>query len=296
MAQSHRQSHDSTPIRTLPIADTTTGILRLQIASDLQIEFYENIDNVPPDLIQPQAPVLALLGDIGLAFSDLLSEFLFEQCNRFEQVLFLAGNHEFYNAYGTTYSMKEQADWMRQICSQRVNLHFMEKDSLIIEGVVVLGTTLWSNIPDCMLKKAERSLNDYRLAYNHRPGESPRRIRADETTDMYRLNIGWIRSELAKARENGQKAVVLTHHTPSMEGTSHPQYDRSDISCCFSSDLRLLLEEESPNLVAWACGHTHYNFDFLVGTVRVCSNQRGYKFGPNETYRADGVVLEVSTE
>ena len=292
MAQSR---HDSTPVRTpLPIADTTAGTLRIQIASDLHIEFYESIDNVPSDLIKPQAPVLALLGDIGLAFSDVLRDFLFEQCNRFKQVLFLAGNHEFYNADEETYSMEEQTEWMRQTCSQRDNLHFMEKDSLVMEGVVILGTTLWSNIPDCMLKKAQRSLNDYCLTYNHRPGESPRKLRADETTDMYQLNIGWIRSELAKARENGQKVLVLTHHTPSMEGTSHPQYDGSDISCCFSSDLRLLLEEESPNLVAWACGHTHYNFDFLVGNVRVCSNQRGYKFGPSKAYRKDGVVLEVS--
>ena len=293
MAQS---AHDSTPITTLPIASTTTGNLRIQIASDLHIEYYESFDNVPPDIIKPRAPVLALLGDIGLAFSDLLREFLFEQCNRFEQVLFLAGNHEFYNIDGLTHSMKEQADWMRQMCSKKTNLHFMEKDSLVIEGVVILGTTLWSNIPDCMLKKAEKSLNDYHRTYKHRPGESPRKLRANETTDMYHLNIGWIRSELAKARENGQKVVVLTHHTPSMGGTSHPRYDRSDISCCFSSDLRLLLEEESPNLVAWACGHTHYNFDFLVGNVRVCSNQRGYKFGPSKAYREYGVVLEVSAK
>ena len=285
------QSNGSTP-RRLPITDTAAGNLRIQIASDLHIEFYEKMEDIP-EIIKPRAPVLALLGDVGLACSDLLRDFLFLQCSRFQQVLFLAGNHEFYNADGTKYSMTEQTDWMKRICSERDNLHFMEKDALVVEGVVILGTTLWSNIPDHMLKTAKRSLNDYRLTYNHRPGESPRRLRADETTDMYQLNIGWIRSELAKARENGQKVVVLTHHTPSMQGTSHPRFDGSDISCCFSSDLRLLLEKEGPNLVAWACGHTHYCFDFIVGTVRVCSNQRGYKFDPNESYREDGIVLEV---
>ena len=154
------------------MANTTTGNLRIQIASDLHIEFYESIDNVPSDIIKPRAPVLALLGDIGLAFSDLLRDFLFEQCNRFDQVLFLAGNHEFYNADEETYSMGEQTEWMRQTCSQRDNLHFMEKDSLVIEGVVILGTTLWSNIPDGMLKKAERSLNDYSKTTSELHGET----------------------------------------------------------------------------------------------------------------------------
>jgi hypothetical protein len=53
---------------------TTTyqRVLRIQIASDLHIEFYGTLDNVPSDIIIPRAPVLALLGDVGLAFTPLL--------------------------------------------------------------------------------------------------------------------------------------------------------------------------------------------------------------------------------
>mmetsp|Transcript_34523 Transcript_34523/g.75557 ORF Transcript_34523/g.75557 Transcript_34523/m.75557 type:complete len:104 (+) Transcript_34523:504-815(+) len=92
-----------------------------------------------------------------------------------------------------------------------------------------------------------------------------------------------------EAKEKDQRVVILTHHTPLMKGTSHPRYEDSDLSCCFSSDLRSLIVHGDPPLVAWACGHTHYNFDMMVGNnVRVFSNQRGYKHEPRKDYKWKG--------
>jgi hypothetical protein len=47
----------------------------------------------------------------------------------------------------------------------------------------------------------------------------------------------------------------------------------SSTSHCFSSDLRYLLRDP---VKVWACGHTHYNFDTMIGDTRLVSNQRGY--------------------
>lgn len=271
--------------------------VRIQIVSDLHIEFYDASTTKDLDfLITPQAPILALLGDIGYACSDQLRDFLHSQCDRFEKVLFLAGNHEYYNKRGDMYSMREQCDWMRTVCSERPNLYFMEREAMVLNGVVVLGTTLWSEIPRDMLHMAETHMNDYHLTYNHSPGQIPRHLKSEETLAIYRESIRWIETKLQKAKDQNQKVVVLTHHTPMLNGTSHPRYAGSDITCCFSSDLKELLLESSPNLVAWACGHTHYNFDFMVGDVRVVSNQRGYKNRPKEEYEEGGVVLEVYVE
>ena len=271
--------------------------LLIQVVSDLHIEFYEHILKVP-DKIQPQAPILALLGDIGLACTDLLQDFLFLQADRFEKVLFLPGNHEYYNSRDTTYSMEEQMDWMKEVCSRRENLYFMDRDSLLLNGVLVLGTTLWSDIPDEMLRKAEQSMNDYEVSYNHKSklGEAPRRLRADETRREHETSVAWIRSKLADAKKDGRKVVVLTHHTPLMSGTSHPMYEGGDLTCCFSTSLKSLIIFSAPTLVAWACGHTHYNFDFMVGNVRVCSNQRGYKGQPNRDFDKSGLIIEVDSK
>jgi len=269
--------------------------LRIQIVSDLHIEFYDEWKNLD-FLINPQAPILALLGDIGYACSFQLKRFLHSQCDRFEKVLFLAGNHEYYNMAHNQYSMTEQLDWMRSISSERANLHFMEKESMVLGGIVVLGTTLWSNIPVNKIKLVERSMNDYQLSYNHDLGETPRRLKAEETLDIYQESIQWLESELQKAKENDQKVVVITHHTPMLTGTSDPRFKDSPLTCAFSSDLEELMLESSPNLVAWACGHTHYNFDFMVGSVRVISNQRGYNNNPKAAYEEEGVILEVNAE
>lgn len=269
--------------------------LRIQIVSDLHIEFYHESKNLD-FLIEPEAPILALLGDIGYACSRQLKNFLYSQCDRFEKVLFLAGNHEYYNNGTNTSSMTEQLEWMRNVCSKHPNLHFMEQESIILNDVVVLGTTLWSNISKKDRRMAENFLNDYRLSYNHAPGEYPRNLKAKETTAIYLESISWIESQLKKAKKNSQKVVVLTHHTPMLTGTSHPQFKDSSVTCCFSSDLEALLLSSGPTLVAWACGHTHYNFDFMVGSVRVVSNQRGYKNRDKDDYQKDGVVLEVYAE
>lgn len=273
---------------TLEEAAEIATSLRIQIVSDLHIEFYGPLET-PRTIIEPKAPVLALLGDIGYACSQQLRQFLLDQSDRFETVLFLAGNHEYYN-HGTTYSMTEQNECLEQVSSERDNLYFMEKDGLVIKDVLVLGTSLWSEIPDERIRTAEASLNDYRLSYNHAPGEAPRLLTAKETRNIHRQSLAWLKSQLVEAQERDQKVLVLTHHTPLLSGTSHPKYDGSEIQSCFSTNLTALLKEP---IEAWACGHTHYNFDLDVGGVRVLSNQRGYKNSPKSDYQSGGIVLEI---
>ena len=246
--------------------------------------------SAPNDLIIPRAPVLALLGDIGNPFTDSLRAFLHLQADRFDKVLFIVGNHEFYNIGGDTRNVSEQWEWLKSVCDERDNLYLMEKDSIDLNGVRVLGTALWSDIPDGMLQEAEMSMNDYYLSYNHKDGEEPRNLTATETRQWYYENRQWLGDEIDRSRRAGIPTLVLTHHTPQREGTSHPRYARDRLSCCFSSDLTKLL---SFPVKAWACGHTHYNFDTVIGGTRLVSNQRGYKGQEKSDYRQDGLVLEI---
>ena len=82
------------PLKKLQISAAN---LKIQVCSDLHTEFYGCFENIPDDIIVPKAPVLALLGDIGLAKTESLEKFLLLQATRFEHVLFVAGNHEYYN-------------------------------------------------------------------------------------------------------------------------------------------------------------------------------------------------------
>ena len=74
----------------------------IQVMSDLHLEFpfrgpgnstiagYDAFD------CKPCAPILALLGDVGLVFQDGLFVFLRRQLLKYEKILYVMGNHEFY--------------------------------------------------------------------------------------------------------------------------------------------------------------------------------------------------------
>lgn len=265
--------------------------VRIQIASDLHLEFYGTPEKIPLDIIEPSAPILALLGDIGLACTELLRSFLLQQCDRFEHVLFVAGNHEFYNEHRQTKTVQEQLEWIRGVCGERANLHFLERETLTIGGVRLLGTSLWSYIPPESVQEAEQTMNDYRISYIQDESGTKRRMDAKFTNAWHIQSLMWLREEIEKAKKEKCPLIVLTHHTPSKEGTSNPKYNGSSIGCCFSSNLTHWLCDP---VKVWACGHTHYNFDGMVGgTTRLVSNQRGYPSRVNETYDSRGIVISV---
>ena len=288
----------------------TNDTLRIQIASDLHIEFYEAYeDGVPEDIIIPKAPVLALLGDVGLAFTPQLRSFLHEQASRFETVLYIAGNHEYYNhGKGARKTVDEQEQWMEDVCSEVDNLHYMEKKSMMIHGVNILATTLWSYIPPSVETLAGSSMNDYQLSYMQQNeetgGPGVRKLSANDTRQWHQKSVQWLQNEMNTAKKHKKPTLVLTHHTPSLQGTSNPQYDGNKLSHCFSTNLTDLVQH--PAVRAWACGHTHWNFDIHIlkndqgrgsrkGT-RLLSNQRGYPQKQNSLFDNEGIVLEVSSQ
>ena len=73
--------------------------MRIQYISDLHLEMYK--ENVSPDLftklIRPEAPYLALCGDIGIPDFVNYENFLNWCSRRWTKVFLVAGNHEYYN-------------------------------------------------------------------------------------------------------------------------------------------------------------------------------------------------------
>lgn len=72
---------------------------RVQLMSDLHLEI-ERGEEMDYDkfVINPIAPTLALLGDIGVAQDPRLFQFLRKHLTNFETVLYVLGNHESYRA------------------------------------------------------------------------------------------------------------------------------------------------------------------------------------------------------
>jgi hypothetical protein len=124
--------------------------MKIQIASDLHLEFSSTLIRMPNPVPNITAPVLCLLGDIGIPSKSSYKDFLLEKSNVYEVIFVIAGNHEF---YGGEY--EEKKELMKQICSSIPNVVFLDKTSYLYQSttdpndaVRVLGCTLWSHVPD----------------------------------------------------------------------------------------------------------------------------------------------------
>ena len=82
--------------------------------------------------------------------------------------------------------------------------------------------------------------------------------------------------------------VVVGHHAPSKQST-HPRYRNEVImNGAYSTNLdNFILDRRQIKL--WTHGHTHEDFDYMIGTTRVLCNPRGYD-GYEE--RADNFKLK----
>lgn len=62
------------------------------LLSDVHLEY----DDVIVPNFKVVAPILMLVGDIGRPDIPTLQKFLLDQCQRFEHIFYVAGNHCFY--------------------------------------------------------------------------------------------------------------------------------------------------------------------------------------------------------
>ena len=106
--------------------------MKIQLASDLHLEFLRNLD--PKErLIEPAegADVLILAGDIASG-SRAIS--LFKDWPA--PVIFVAGNHEYYGReiVDTQESMRDAAE------AAGINFHYLENQSVVIDGVQLVSS------------------------------------------------------------------------------------------------------------------------------------------------------------
>lgn len=258
-------------------------MLQLQIMSDLHIETYtaEGDQSIPRalDYIIPKAKVLILAGDIGRVhkFSQL-SSFLKDLCQHFEYVLYVPGNHEYYKVRDVEVkNMEELLNDLHSLKADIPNLHILDRNSVIIKDVCIIGCTLWSKadieIPRFMLRI--KGMNNEKYDY------------------LFERDLAYIKYMINYCKEKELKLVIATHYCPTFSVTKRFS-DR--YQSLYMTDLDYLLKKE--NVHTWICGHIHSNFDFVfdyggleqkLGT-RIVSNQKGKPHDNVITFVKDKVI------
>lgn len=235
--------------------------MRVQLISDLHLEYLEEGDasiNFAM-LVTPSAPILLIAGDVATYDCPALPEFLNWVGSKFEFVFWVLGNHEFYNTKQV--SMKDVKNKLQAMCPQ--NVHILDNEAVIVDDMIIIGTTLWSYVPEKYIDKVQATISDYRYMY----GSDGNLITVADTNRFHAESVAFIRGEVEKNR--GKHVVVLSHYSPSLVDTLHPNYYGSPLNHAFASDI------EMSGVDVWCFGHTHYN-------VRIDKHSNGYKLVSNQ--------------
>lgn len=258
---------------------------KLAICSDLHLEFG------PVELNNEGADVLILSGDIMVA-NDLdinsrednfdvpaiynssnerarrYRQFLQHCSNQFPNVVYVAGNHEFYHG-----KWNHTIEVLRQEAKHYHNVNFLESDAVDIDGVTFIGGSLWT---DCnkgdplTLHGVRDMLNDFQLIKNEDTGS---RLLPVDTIKRHEKTLGYFKHVLDNNKDG--KFVVVGHHTPSAMSV-HPRYKFDTImNGAYHSDLSEFILDH-PEIKLWTHGHTHEPFDYMIGDTRIVCNPRGY--------------------
>jgi predicted phosphodiesterase len=267
--------------------------MRFALASDVHLEF------APIELKNTEgADVLILSGDICVAKdlndradptilgmtnkSNMYHEFFQNCCREFKDVIYISGNHEHYHGdYPKTHER------LTSKLGYLSNLHILEKEYVTIKDVTFIAGTLWTDMnkedPNT-LYAIKGYMNDYRIITD---SSEPVHFRDQDgnfrTRDSHFSPERSVREHKAMLKViddvtkhmGSDKFVVVGHHAPSKMSTK-PRYAGNEmVNGAYSSDLTEFILDR-PMIKAWTHGHTHDNYDYMIGSTRIVCNPRGY--------------------
>ena len=280
--------------------------MRVAIGSDIHLEFgpieLKNTD---------AADVLILAGDICVARDiELMNNnfysqrvraerylAFFEQVSKeFPRVVYVMGNHEHYHGdFAYTYGILKTA------LSKFENVYVLEKDTLVVDDVTIIGATLWTDMNDSdadTLRSMPHMMNDFhgvdnsnrmisrqvplyddgeynvdRKIIGYKQKESPARFSPQDAVEDFNKALDYINHVTAEKAD--VKFLVVTHHCPS-DKSVHDKYRADTImNGGFRSNLDDFIAYR-PQIRLWVHGHTHEDFDYVISETRIVCNPRGY--------------------
>lgn len=294
--------------------------MKIAVTSDVHLEFGDlDLHN------DENADVLILGGDIFVAediknFSEIDGQIMaatpsmlgrgdryrnfLKRCSeRFPHVILIMGNHEHYHG-----DYAQTANVIHTVVGEFTNIHFLDKEWRIINGILFYGGTLWTDMngeDNETMREMSYCMNDYRgvknsakkvqfkvpsLDENNPDGfqykERDANFTPEDGVEDHKAFLKILDNVLAL--HPNIPTVVVGHHAPSKAST-HPKYKNEIMmNGAYSTDLdNFILDRRQIKL--WTHGHTHEDFDYMIGTTRIVCNPRGYD-GYEE--RADNFKLK----
>lgn len=238
--------------------------------SDLHLEFYKSNKNLYKTIEKklPLADLLILAGDIGYPdkhyrqhYVNLLKTFK----TIYHHVIVVPRNHEYYAT--EKYNIQDQLDKLSDICRE-TNVILLNNNSVIINNVKIIGTTLWSQID----KYGFDGINDKGKVFKT----------IDDYNNEHIKCFDWLKNELDTDATNNEikDQIIITHHLPSSK-LVHARFKNSPINTAFCTDILDKLNLTKARY--WFTGHTHEYSSMVHNNTKFVVNPLGYPFEHKET-------------
>lgn len=252
--------------------------MKFRLFSDihLEMELWKNARPIGDHFIVPPLPddretILLLPGDV--AYLDkpyMLLPFLAKMKQRFKEVVYVPGNHEFYGG-SLTHSVERA-----RAPIQMTRTKLLDNQTCVIDNVLFIGTTLWTDYGNnhLVMFDASTKMRDYHVI--RIGGDDGYRYKITPNDILARHNEcrRWLTEQLEKGHAGDYDGVVvLTHHAPCSKSIA-VRFAGDNLNGCYFSDLSELMDF-GPTL--WVHGHTHTPFDYDMYQTRVMCEPRGYQ-------------------
>ena len=224
----------------------------LRYASDIHLELLPNFksQSIEPlwkfDKCSDTTYYLALLGDISNFADPKLKHFFTKISPMYKHIFYVPGNHEYYNLTRTKSQINPKTvDYVkhsiRDLCKEFDNIILLDNETFDLDEFIIVGSTLWSNIPTHDKLLLQNTINDYNLIYV----DTDTKLDVDTTNEWNKTNIKFIEETIMNTQKN---VIMLTHHAPLFSNektgnyTADPLYLLSKNNYAFHNDLRHIIK------------------------------------------------------
>ncbi|MCW6509861.1 metallophosphoesterase [Lichenifustis flavocetrariae] len=190
------------------------------------------------------------------------------------KVLYTPGNHDHWTDANRDdkFTFADQIAWGRDLAA-RYGIDLLIDDTVTVDGVRVIGTTLWTDLAlgpapfAHAAKHAQRTMFDYRRIRRRSAGPH-KYVRTGDLLAVHRTSLAYVTDRMSQPHDG--PTVVMTHHAPSARSLNA---DVKDLPWCYATALDDLIVTAKPDV--WVHGHVHGRFDYRIGDTRIVCNALG---------------------
>jgi len=238
-------------------------------------EYIEMLGNSSSD-------ILIIAGDVSHYNYQIFA--LFELLlNKYQEIIFVPGNHEMYLISNSiskkfNYNSFNRLDEIKAYCDLNPRLHYLDGNTVNINGLIIGGTGMWhDNSYGKLLKFSDHSL--YNL-WKTRMQDARYIMQYKTYHDNYdavikKSSFDYIKHfkvEMHKMKKINEADILVSHYGPIISPESMKRYSEVDTTFFYYNGT-FLLNKLKPKLYIY--GHVHSQYIHFFGETKLVCNPLG---------------------